>query len=174
MNNRKKSRYGNATLEFTLIGIPLMFVLISTFEMARGMWLYHTMAYAVKEGARYTITRGQNSPAANQLPMSAICGYVVKQGPGLIAHNLTLTFTSFGGASGPYLADACPGTKWPPGGVDGSGNPILDNQPGQAITITARYPFQSTIVLFWPGVKGGGMTFPTVTFPAAASEVMQF
>src|SRR5579864_8104747 len=166
MKTRRRNCGGNATLEFTLVGIPLMFVLISTFEMARGMWLYHTMAYAVKEGARYTITRGQNSP--NQVPLSTICGYVVKQGPGLIAHNLTLTFTSLGGSSGPYLADACPGTTWPPGGTDKTtGNPILDNTPGQTITITAVYPFESTIVLFWPGVKGGGFKFPTVNFPAA-------
>jgi Flp pilus assembly protein TadG len=177
MPARKRSRWGNATLEFTLVGIPLIFVLISTFEMARGMWIYHTLAYAVKEGARYTIVRGQNSP--NQVTLGGtatglvtpICNYIVKQGPGLIAHQLSLTFTSsVAGAVGPYTADACPtAAVWPPGGAD-----VIDNQPGQTITISATYPFQSTIILFWPGTKDTRGGFPTFTFPAQASEVMQF
>jgi len=173
---RKRSRSGNATLEFTLVGIPLLFVLISTFEMARGMWIYHTLAYAVKEGARYTIVRGQNSPY--QVPLggtgtgnlTGICNYIVQQGPGLIPHQLSLSFTSFSGTLGPYTADACPGAPvWPP-----NGNDVIDNGPGQQISITATYPFQSTIVMFWPGAGGNGMQFPTFTFPAQASEVMQF
>src|SRR5579863_9480406 len=163
MRLRRPTR-GNATLEFTLVGIPLIFVLISTFEMARGMWIYHTLAYAVKEGARYTVVRGQNSP--NKVPLSTICNFIVQQGPGLVPNNLNLTFTSFSGMVGPYTAggavqagnSSCPGTGvWPPNGVD--------NQPGQLITIIATYPFQSTIILFWPGVKSGPQ-FPTFTFPA--------
>jgi hypothetical protein len=152
-----------------------MFVLISTFEMSRGMWLYHTLAYAVKEGARYTVVHGQNSP--NRVSIRNICDYIVQQGPGLIGKDLNLTFNSFGGSVGPYSAASggtntwCPTTVWPPNGTD-----VLDNQPGQPISITATFPFQSTIIMFWPGAKQprGGMQFPTVTFPAAASDVMQF
>ncbi len=156
-------RRGNATLEFTLVGIPLIFVLISTFEMARGMWIYHTLAHAVKEGTRFTIVRGQNSPTP--ATMGGICNWIVRQGPGLIAHNLQLTFTSASGASGPMAADACPGTVWPP--------PGFDNEPGQIISINASYPFQSAIAMFWPGAAVT-QAFPTIIFPAASSEVMQF
>lgn len=176
MAKRKNSRSGNATLEFTLVGIPLIFVLISTFEMARGMWIYHTLAYAVKEGARYTIVHGQNSP--NQISLSTICNYIVQQGPGLVPKDLNLTFTSLSGTLGPYSAGAgganavCPSSPvWPPGGAN-----VLDNTPGQQITISATVPFQSTIIMFWPGAKEpkGGTQFPSFTFPAQASEVMQF
>lgn len=177
MPRRTRSRFGNATLEFTLVGIPLVFVLISTFEMARGMWIYHTLAYAVKEGVRYTIVRGQNSP--KEIPLSTICNYIVQQGPGLIARDLNLQFTSSSGTlpskSTYYSAgsggsnSACPSTPvWPPNGTN-----VVDNQPGQTITINATYPFQSSIAIFWPGA-GRGMQFPAVTFPAQASEVMQF
>jgi hypothetical protein len=38
---------GASSLEFALVGIPILFVLISSFEM------YHTLAYAIKEGSRY-------------------------------------------------------------------------------------------------------------------------
>jgi Flp pilus assembly protein TadG len=163
----RRKRSGNATIEFVLVGIPLMFVLISTCEMARGMWIYHTLAYAVKEGARYTVTRGQNSP--NKIKLSVICTYIVQQGTGLIDKNLNLTFTSASGPLGPYAADCsvsgCSGnSQWPPD---------VDNQPGQTITITATYPFQSAIAMFWPG-KTKGMSFAAMNFPTQAAEVMQF
>src|SRR5882762_5274489 len=59
MTRRDRCR-GSNILEFTLVGIPLVFILISTFEMARGMWNYHVMAYAVKEGTRYASVHGNN------------------------------------------------------------------------------------------------------------------
>jgi len=202
-------RCGNATIEFTLVGIPLLCVLISTFEMARGMWLYHTLAYAVKEGVRYTVVRGQNSPnqvplvGTAALPQMPICEYIIQQGPGLIPNQVTLTFHSatqpditvnagacIGNGSGnsgatggngtcPSVSGSAGSGNWPPGGtfsapqVDSSGNTIVDNQAGQPISINACFVFQSSILMFWPGTQGG-MQFPSFTFPAKASEVMQF
>jgi hypothetical protein len=52
-------------LEFVLIGIPVIFVLISIFEIARGMWTYHTMAYAVREGVRYASVHGKGCASPN-------------------------------------------------------------------------------------------------------------
>ena len=69
---------GNATIEFTLVGIPLVFVLISTIEMARGMWIYHTLAYAVKEGTRYAVARGQNNPTPTTY--QNVCNAIVQAG----------------------------------------------------------------------------------------------
>src|SRR5215471_18790761 len=57
---RNRQRGGSSLIEFTLVGIPIIFVLISTFEMSRGMWLYHTLAYAAREGTRYAIVHGVN------------------------------------------------------------------------------------------------------------------
>ncbi len=185
-------RLGNATVEFTLVGIPLLCVLISTFEMARGMWLYHTLAYAVKEGTRYAAVRGQNSPnqvplgGTGTLPQMPICQYIIQQGPGLIPQQVTLTFHSATQPDITTTADNCPSTgprgssgTWPPGGTfsvpqtDGSGNTIVDNQAGQVISINASFSFQSSILMFWPGAQGGTQ-FPSFIFPAKASEVMQF
>ncbi len=170
MATRKRALWGNATLEFTFVGIPLVFVLISTFEMARGMWVYHTLAHAVREGTRYTVVHGQNS--VSQVPLSTICNTIVQQGPGLIPKDLNLTFNSFSGSAGPYSAGSggsnsvCPSAGvWPPVGVD--------NQPGQIISITATYPFQSAIAMFWPG-KTRGVKTSAVVFPTTSSEVMQF
>lgn len=163
-------------LEFTFVGIPLIFVLISVEEMARGMWVYHTLAYAVKEGTRYTIVHGQNNPTAT---LKKVCDVILNAGPGLIPNQLTLTFTSLGGSFGPMPASNCTGidTPWPPGNLTGT---ILDNQPGQVISITATYPFISAISMFWPGSRGinfqnftcnGAGTF---CLPAGSQDTMQF
>ncbi len=159
----RNKRRGNATLEFTLVGIPLIFVLISTFEMARGMWIYHTLAHAVKEGTRFTIVRGQNS--VSKATIHDICTLIVRQGPGLIAHDLQLTFTSATGPTITVSGDTQDNSVWPPVGID--------NQPGQIISISASYPFKSAIAMFWPGAGTTG-AFPTVIFPTASSEVMEF
>jgi Flp pilus assembly protein TadG len=42
-SRRKRTRRGSSILEFVLVGIPIIFVLISLFEISRGMWTYHTM-----------------------------------------------------------------------------------------------------------------------------------
>jgi hypothetical protein len=36
---RQRQCGGNALIEFTLVGIPMMFVVISIFQVALGMWL---------------------------------------------------------------------------------------------------------------------------------------
>ena len=57
-NQRK--RLGQTLVEFTFVGIPIIFILISIFEVSRGMWIYHTLAYAAKVGARYASVHGIN------------------------------------------------------------------------------------------------------------------
>jgi hypothetical protein len=174
---------GNATIEFTLVGIPLVFVLISTIEMARGMWIYHTLAYAVKEGTRYAVARGQNNPTPTTY--QNVCNAIVQAGTGLLPGDLTLSFTSLStslsGASPQYTANNCPNAQWPPGNNAG----MIDNQPGQTISITGYYPFVSAIAMFWPGA-GPGMTFTPAPpqalcsnmvgfcLPASSKDVMQF
>jgi hypothetical protein len=170
---------GNATIEFTLVGIPLVFVLISTIEMARGMWIYHTLAYAVKEGTRYAVTRGQDNTVLNHARYHDVCKAIIDAGTGLIKDDLSLTFQSatliksFSNGND-CLADTDP---WPPGTTLSK----IDDQAGQTISITAYYPFVSTISMFWPGA-GPGVTFQNLTcngplalcLPASSQDVMQF
>jgi|CZKS01.1.fsa_nt_gi hypothetical protein len=191
---RKRGSWrGNATIEFTLVGIPLVFVLISTIEMARGMWIYHTLAYAVKEGTRYVVARGQNNPTGQNNPAptnQSICNAIAQAGTGLLPEDLTLTFHSAtakdttctcsstgSGSTSTSGWPPCQANPWPPG----DNLSVIDNQPGQTISITGFYPFVSAISMFWPGA-GPGMTFQsltcqgagTVCLPAASQDVIQF
>ena len=57
MNKRQR---GQSLIEFTFVGIPVIFTLICIFEISRGMWIYGTLNHAVKEGVRYAIVHGIN------------------------------------------------------------------------------------------------------------------
>src|SRR5260370_39806738 len=100
MNNRKQRQRGSAMIEFTLVGIPMIFVLISVFEISRGMWNYHTLAYAVKEGTRYTIVHGSDWSSDTQNscggPVCQVAQRIQYAGIGTDPSRLQITFTPRG------------------------------------------------------------------------------
>ena len=174
MASRTKKSRGNALLEFTLFGIPVIFVLISIFEIARGMWIYHTVAHAVRQGTRFVIVHGQNCatlPNACQKTVAQIAAVIRDAGVGLVPDDLTVTMSNASGTTvfnsvGPALLSAhlTNTTPWPAG----SGS-----APGNDIVITARYPFRSAVALFWPGA-GRPIIFPTFNLPATSRDRIQF
>ena len=178
MTHKKHRRLGSATLEMTLVGIPLLFVLISIIEVSRGMWIYHTLSYAVREGTRYTIVHGANCKATpNNCPVTVgqIATVIQNAAVGLFDSNNFMvemksssdTYGTLDGNGIPTmtLASALSNTNQFP---SAPGDSI-----GQPITFTVTYPFQSAIAMFWPGA-GSGLNFATVTFPASSQELVQF
>lgn len=173
------NRRGNTVIEFTLIGLPLIFVLISIFEMARGMWLYTTLAHSVKEGVRYAIVKGNlcgTFPAClSTATVAGIAGQIRNAGTGLDPQDLQVTMRSVtptpgglvvnGSVTCARLSDCLANNAtWPPS---------PGNAPGvDRIEITATYPFRSMIVMFWPGA--GGLHFGTFRLPASSMESVQF
>src|SRR5690242_12175556 len=96
-NKRRTQTRGTAFIEFTLVGIPLIFILITTFEMARGMWNYQSLAYAVKTGVRYAVVHGQDcaiAPNNCTVTISQIASVIKSSGVTLPDNLVTLTFTT--------------------------------------------------------------------------------
>ena len=164
---------GNAMVEFTLVGIPLIFILISTFEMGRGMWLYHTLAYAAKEGTRFAIVKGDDcSTGSNScaVKVEQVAKKIQYAAMGLDPSLMQVRFISLTQTVGyeslqTALSDQ---TKWPSlGTTDFGGN------QGQDLEIDVTYPFTSAITFFWPGA-GHGQQFGTFTFAAVSKEEIQF
>src|SRR5205814_10672176 len=87
MKRRRSGEHGGSSfLEFVVVGVPVIFVLFSTFEMARGMWSYHTLAYAVREGTRYASVHGADcasSPNACTVTVGQIATVVKRAVIGL-------------------------------------------------------------------------------------------
>jgi len=134
-------------LEFTLIGIGMIFVILSFFEMARGMWTYQNLTFAVREGSRYAAMHGKDctlGSATCQVTVSQIAGVVKAAGPGVDPDHTTLTLTTNGGVATSdtitnLLSNA---TTWPP---------TTDYAPGQNVTVKAVYPFRTFLAMFWVG-----------------------
>jgi len=163
------NRRGATILEFTLIGIALVFVFISFFEMARGMWTYQTLAYAVREGTRYAVMHGKDcvSPNTCQVTVGQIVGVIQSAGVGLDPNNTTVTLTP---ASGSATSDTITNlltntTTWPP---------TSSYTPGQQVTISAVYPFRTILAMFWVGAGGPLTDSQTFNLGATSTEGIEY
>jgi len=171
-NDRRTKTCGNCLLEFTLVGIPLICVLITTFEMSRGMWIYQTLAHGVKGGVRYAVVHGQNCskpPNTCTVTISQIAGVIRSVGVGLPADFVTLTFMDAKNSATTCLLSDCIANydlaAWPPSSA---------NAPGQDIRISGTFEFRSAMLMFWPGA-GHALGPPgMVRLSADSREGIQF
>jgi Flp pilus assembly protein TadG len=167
MNTKARSRRqrGNAAVETGLIFLPLSLLILGGFEVARGMWMYHTLTTAVKSGARFAIVHGADCLAATATctsTVAAIANTIQTAGVGLDARSVQLTLTSGAGAYACGNLSGCAGdsTQWPPAG---------DNAAGLPITLSATYAFHSVLASFWPG-QGSA----SINYLAKSTEIIQF
>ncbi len=162
------SRRGATALEFTLAGIPLMFILFSIFEGARGMWTYEMMSYAVREGTRYASMHGKDcaSPNSCQITVGQIASYIQAAGP-LLSSSTTLTLTPSTGSAttGTISSLASNSAIWPSSTA---------NAPGQTVKIAASYPFQTILAIFWTGSGPPLNDSKTFTLRASSAEAIQY
>src|SRR3954454_15551423 len=129
---------GSAMVEFALIGIPVMFTLLITFEVARAMWAYHTVAYATKEGVRFAIVHGNDCalvPNNCLVTRAQVADRINTASLGLIRNDLEIAFgaTSTLAAIGSYAGDTA---RFPTAGV---GTRFLP------VEIRAAYTFRSPL-----------------------------
>jgi hypothetical protein len=133
-------------LEFVLVGIPVIFILISLFEAARGMWTYNTLSYAVREATRYASVHGADcaSPQTCQVNIGQIVTVIENSGVGLDPGSVTATFTPATGSatSGTLSTLSSNTTTFPPSGA---------NVAGQNVKISLVYPFRTILAIFWAG-----------------------
>ncbi len=185
----RNKRRGATTVEMTLVGIPIIFTLICIFEISRGMWIYHTLAYSVKSGVRFAIVHGRNcigggtnpnncsktiSDVATQIKNSAIGPVPAKTmltfSPGNAGAASTQCYLAAPGANPPfgsYSACSTFNTAWPPD--DGSGTL---NGVGKRIRIDIATPFPTALSMFWPGSHP--VKFGVVNFGASAADYIVF
>lgn len=156
-------------MEFTLVGIGMLFIVISLFEMARGMWTYHTLAYAVREGARYASVHGQGcaSPNSCQVTIGQIATVIRNAGVGIDPVATQVTFTpAIGSATTDTLSNLLANTTtWPDTGA---------NAPGQNVAISAVYPFRTVLAIFWTGDGKPLNDSQTFHLSASSTEGIQF
>ena len=158
-------------VEFAFAGIASMFLMISTVEVSRGMWNYHTLAYAVREGGRYASFHGKgctNPGNSCSVTVGDIANQIANAAIGVDASQLNVTLTTPSGAAtncNPLNSCFTSAAVWPPSASN-------DNAPGGSITISAQYTFQSALAMLWPGAKPP--SFGAIVFPASSTQIIMF
>ena len=171
MMRRDKRERGNSIVEFTLAGIPVIFLIYSTIQLSMAMWNYHTLAYAVNEGAHYAALRGQGCTTGGNscgTTVSALAKQIAAAAPGIPDSQVSVTLTTASGAATPCAPlNSCYSNSaaWPPAKNN-------DNIPGKNITISAQYQYPSALAMFWP--TAGPSHFGSITLPATSTIPILF
>jgi len=164
-------------LEFTLVGIPLMFIWISTVEMARGMWQYESLQYAAKLTAAYAAEHGVDcatAPNSCTLNMSDVVNTFSTYAAAVPMGSVTLQLTSSSGTVTCSPVSTCSSNsswskQWPPTGANGVGADIY---------IRADYTFKTAMRMFIPGsgtvAFGSSAGAGTFDLPAYAHQQILF
>src|SRR5208282_6574762 len=93
---------GSVTVEFTLVGIPIIFTLVSIVDMSLGMWIYHSQTYAVAQAARYTVVHGQDCTLNGNtctVTVGNIASAIANTGVGLSTSQWDVTLVSASGSN---------------------------------------------------------------------------
>jgi hypothetical protein len=164
-----RSEQANEVLEFTLVGIPLICILISIMGICITMWNYHTLAYAVREGARYAATKGRGCASEGNscgLTVAAVANRIAAAGSGLVPNQLNVTLRSTAGDILCNPLSSCYNSlgSWPPSTA---------NQPGTDIYIFGYYsPPTPLIFMIWPGTTA--IQFGSIVLPASTRQRILF
>ena len=70
---------GTTILEFAIVGLVFFLLTAGLADIGRAVWAYHSLSYAVREGARYAIVHGDRSN--NPAPANTIENIVKNQIP---------------------------------------------------------------------------------------------
>jgi Flp pilus assembly protein TadG len=169
-------------LEFVLVGIPMLFGVISVEEMSRGMWQYHTLQYAVKMANAYASVHGATcatTPNSCTVDVSNVIGQFQTYAIGVPMAQVAVTLTSETSTNAVTCSQVSTcssssswSTQWPP-----SSNG--DNAVGNWIKFRADYTFHTALAMFWPGAGkpisfGSSAGAGTFDFPGYSMQIIQF
>jgi Flp pilus assembly protein TadG len=166
--DKRRSRHGSTLVEFTLLGIPVIFLFTSVMTCSVDMWQFFTLSYAVKQTARYAALHGisctQNSNTC-QVTRATIATFFQNQSIALSAAGTTLILNDGSGAITCNPVTACPSStsNFPSSGHNGLG--------GQ-ITVTAKYSLTNPIFMFWPGTSGSIVSNSFLVGATSTQEIL--
>jgi Flp pilus assembly protein TadG len=181
--NRRHNRRGSALLEFAFTGVPLIFIWISTVQIALGMWHYHTMQYAVKATGYYLTQHGSDcaSPNTCTLTITNLATTMKNNAIGIPATALHMTFNAVSSSDHKTVTQtitcALTDAVTPANGCDQNSTtwlPTGKNTPGSEFEIQAEFQWSPAIGMVAPGGSGGSVTFGSFWLPAYTHQMILF
>jgi Flp pilus assembly protein TadG len=142
---RKSSQRGSALLEFSILGIPMMFITISAISVSIDMWQFQSLSYATEQTARYISMHGlscaQNGNTCT-ISVGNAATYFEGQAIALNSGSVNVSFTDSSGATACNPINTCESTatQFPATG---------HNSVGSDITVSATYTIRNPIAMFW-------------------------
>ena len=143
---KQKRRKGNALIEFTLLGIPLLFITISIVGASIDMWEFHNLAYASDATARYITMHGatcsQNGNTCS-ITVGNIASFFKAQSIALDGTQVIMKLTDGSGTTTCNPVNSCTSsaTVFPTAVYSGVGSDIF---------VRATYTLRNPIAMFWP------------------------
>jgi Flp pilus assembly protein TadG len=176
MRNRNRRR-GSALIEFSLTGVPLIFIWIGVAQMSIAMWNYHTMQYSAKAAGAYVAVHGHNYCVTTGVScqIKDTAQIIANKAIGIPQSALTVTFTplsadaSTAGTAIQCTLDQCltgshSTDAWPSSGYDTAGSQFK---------IELKYQFNSAIAMVAPGA-GPSQSATSYWFPAMTQQMILF
>jgi hypothetical protein len=168
-NRRRRKEGGSAMVEFTMTGVPLLFIWISIVQMAMGMWNYHTLQYAIKQAGAYVSMHGSATGycKSNNCRVEDAAAIMAQYAVGMPPSAITMTFTPVASDHSTQLAattcalNSCQTntTAFP------NGNPEFE--------MKAEYQFKTAMAMVSPGASGV-IKFSNPWFPAYTHQIVLY
>lgn len=142
----RKSRSGNALIEFSLLGIPIILTSIAIVFVSIAMWQFHCLSYASESTATYasvhgaTCTQNGNSCA---ITIGNMAAYFATQAIALSQSQVTVNFKDGSGTTTCNPLNSCTSNsqQFPAASY---------NSVGTDVTVTASYTLTNPLILLWP------------------------
>ena len=151
----RKSARGNALIEFTLLGIPIIFITISIVCVSLDMWQYHNLAYATDLTARRITLHGATCSANGNsctITVASVASYFASQALALDQSQVNITLTDGSGPTTCIVGITCssnlaqfPGASY--------------NSVGSDVTVKATYILKDPLAMYWPPNRDAASDF---------------
>jgi hypothetical protein len=178
----RNRRRGSSLLEFAFTGVPLIFIWISTVQMALGMWHYHTLQYAVKATGLYLSQHGTDCGGSNSCltTIGGLATVMKTNAIGVPATSVGMTFKSVSSSDHTTALTTVTcllndGTT-PANGCDQNSTqwlPSSNNAVGSEFEIQAEFRWSPMIGIVAPG-SGQSFSFGSFWLPAYTHQVTVF
>lgn len=179
----QRAERGNQILEFSLVGLPLVFMLFSIANMSLNMLTVHTMQEAVEQGARYVVTHGSTCSSGTNtctVTVQQIADVINNAAAGINSKNLNVSLIPASDTGNTITCNplntclsscssGCSANRtvtWPT-------STNSDNSPGKDIIVTADCTVTAPFILFWTG-DGATKMANSTTFHAYSQQRLMF
>jgi len=165
----RNHRRGSTLLEFTLTGIPLIFLSLSVVECSIAMLEYDSMTNAVTVAARYAANHGatcsQNGNSCT-VRIEDVAKLIANTSWIISTATMSVTFTDASGSTTCELSVCQTNTAQFPSSTSGA------NAVNNAITISVTHKVTNPLPMFWP--PNADVDDTGYTLGASSVQVIQF